>query len=118
MQRVDDIFRDFVEFKYIDELARLDSLNQKYAKIREIVSKVNVFKGELSDLSVDEQLYLDYKLQQKGVALDLCPNFHIFYSNRNNKFHQVCKAQDGQRAYCRGNLEKCVNGKCVYIANQ
>lgn len=91
----------------------MDSFEQKYVRIKEIVSNVNVFKGELSDLSLDEQLYLDYKLQQKGIALGLCPAFYIFYSNKNNKFHHVCTAREGQRVYCLGNSKKCVNKKCV-----
>ena len=77
-------------------------------KIREVVSKVNVFKAEIQDLTSDEQSYLDYKIQQKGVNLGLCPYFYIFFSNKNMKFHHVCK-KDDSRAFCKGNCEKCNN---------
>jgi len=55
---------------------------------------------------LEEQLYLDCKIQQKGIDLGLCPLFYIFFSNRNMKFHHVCK-KDDTRAFCGGNCKKC-----------
>lgn len=116
MHLVDEIFRDFKDFGYFDDLRKLESRSEKFEKIREIVSKVNVFKAEIHDLTLDEQLYLDCKLQQKGVDLGLCNFFYIFFSNKNMKFHHVCK-KDDTRAFCKGNCEVChkntINEKCI-----
>jgi len=106
MHLVDEIFRDFKEYGYIEDLKKIDSKLERFEKIREIVSKVNVFKAEIQDLTIDEQLYLDCQIQQKGIDLGLCPLFYIFFSNKNMKFHHVCK-KDDTRAFCKGDCEKC-----------
>ena len=106
MNLVDEIFRDFKEFGYLEDLKQMDSKTEQYAKIKEIVSKVNVFKAEIQDLSLDEQLYLDYRIQQEGIDLGLCPEFYIFFSNKNTKFHHVCRKHD-TRALCKGKLAPC-----------
>lgn len=106
MHLVDEIFRDFKEFGYLEDLKKMNSRSEVFEKIREIVSKVNVFKAEIQDLTLEEQLYLDCKIQQKGIDLGLCTSFYIFFSNKNMKFHHVCK-KDDTRAYCNGSCEKC-----------
>ncbi|MBU2634678.1 MAG: hypothetical protein KJ674_05575 [Nanoarchaeota archaeon] len=108
MNIVDEIFRDFKEFGYLEDLKKMDSKSEIFEKIREIVSKVNVFKAEIQDLTIDEQLYLDYKLQQEGINLELCSLFYIFFSNKNIRFHYICK-KDNTRAFCKGNCKKCHN---------
>ncbi|MFA4942489.1 MAG: hypothetical protein WC564_02520 [Patescibacteria group bacterium] len=107
MHLVDEIIRDFREKGYIEELAVLPTLEEKFKRLQEITSQVNVFKGEIEDLSLDEQLYLDCKLQERGVDLGLCSNFNIFFSNKNNKFHLCCRRSDNSRTFCRGQKNKC-----------
>ena len=108
MHLIDEIFRDFKELGYIDELKKIESLKEKFDRIAKIVSKVNILKAELIDLTLDEQLYLDYLLQKHGVNLELCSDFYIFFSNKNNKFHHVCKALENKKTACRGNKNKCM----------
>jgi len=108
MHLVDEIFRDFKEFGYIEELKKTKSLKEKFERIEKIVSKVNVLKAEITDLTLDEQLYLDYLLQEKGVDLGLCPDFYVFFSNKHNKFHCVCKSLDRKKTTCCGDEKKCV----------
>jgi hypothetical protein len=85
----------------------LPTIEEKYKRIQQITAQVNVFKGELEDLSWEEQLYLDSKLQERGVLLNLCPYFYIFFSNKNNKFHSCCQKSDNSRTFCRGKKLKC-----------
>jgi hypothetical protein len=108
MHLVDEIFRSFKEYNRLEELKRLESTTERYHRIKEIVSRVNVFKAEIQDLTLDEQLYLDYRIQEKGVDLGLCSNFYIFYSNKHMKFHHICKV-DNSRCFCRGEIIKCKN---------
>jgi hypothetical protein len=103
MNRIDDVLRDFKEFGYIDELKNISSLDDKFKRISEVVSKVNTLKSEMSELTADEQLYLRHGLQKMGVDLELCPFFYIFYSNKYGKFHHYCRRDDEQRqTSCRG----------------
>ena len=106
MHIVDEIFRDFRSCGYLEDLKKLRTIDEKYKKIRQIVSRVNVFKAEIQDLTSEETLYLDCLIQEKGVDMNLCPFFNIFYSNKNQKFHHVCK-KDNSRAYCKGDKNKC-----------
>lgn len=106
MHLVDEIFRDFKSWNNLDKLKEMETIEERFGKIKEIVSKVNIFKGEIEDLSFDEQLYLDYKIQQGGVEIGLCPFFYIFFSNKNMKFHKICK-KDNSRAACEGVCKKC-----------
>ncbi|MFZ4632446.1 MAG: hypothetical protein ACOYL8_04610 [Patescibacteria group bacterium] len=107
MHLVDEIFRDFKEKGYIEELIAKKDLADKFEMIRVITSQVNVFKAELENLSLDEQLYLDFKLQDAGVDLGLCPEFYMFFSNKNNKFHFSCNKNNKCRTGCKGKLENC-----------
>ena len=104
MQLVDEIFKSFKEYHRLDDLKNLHSGAERFEKIREIVAGVNIFKAEIQDLTLDEQLYLSCKIQQNGVDLGL--SFHIFYSNKNAKFHKLCKKAN-TRVYCGGNPGKC-----------
>jgi hypothetical protein len=107
MHLIDEIIRDFKEKGYIQELAVLSSLDEKYKNIEKFTAQVNVLKAELSDLSRDEQLYLDCKLQAAGVDLGLCPDLYIFFSNKNNCFHHCCQRNNKKRTFCRGQINKC-----------
>jgi hypothetical protein len=107
MHLVDEIFRDFKEFGYIEELKKIKSLKEKFDRIEKIVSRVNVLKAEITDLTLDEQLYLDYLLQEKGIDLELCSDFYVFFSNKNNKFHCVCKSLERKKTTCCGDKKKC-----------
>jgi len=109
MHLIDEIFRDFKEFGYIEELKKIESLKERFDRIEKIVSRVNVLKAELADLTFDEQLYLDSLLQKQGVDLGLCPDLYTFFSNKYGKFHHVCKAMDKKRVICGGNKNKCTN---------
>ena len=62
MHLVDEIFRDFKDGGYIEDLNKMETISERFGKIRDIVSKVNVLKAEIQDLTLDEQLYLDYKI--------------------------------------------------------
>ena len=108
MHLIDEIFRDFKELGYIEELKNTESLRDKFDRIEKIVSRVNVLKAELTDLTPEEQLYLDYLLQKNGVDLGLCSDFYIFFSNKYSKFHHVCKALENKRTVCCGNKNKCI----------
>jgi len=108
MHFIDEIFRDFKELGYIEELKKTKSLKERFDRIAKIVSRVNILKAELTDLTLDEQLYLDYLLQKNGVDLELCAEFYIFFSNKNNKFHHVCRALENKKTVCRGNKNKCM----------
>ncbi len=107
MHLVDEIFRDFKEKGYIEELIDKNDIAEKFEMIRVFTSQVNVLKAELESLSLDEQLYLDYKLQAAGVNLDLCPEFYMFFSNKNNKFHFSCNKNNKCRTNCKGKIKDC-----------
>jgi len=107
MHLVDEIIRDFREKGYIEELRDLPTLDERYKRLQKITSQVNIFKRELEDLSLDEQLYLDCQLQERGVPFGLCPEFYIFFSNKNNRFHFCCRGCNNGRTFCRGQKLKC-----------
>jgi len=108
MHLIDEIFRDFKELGCIEELKKLGSVKEKFERIEKIVSKVNVLKAELTDLTLEEQMYLDSLLRRHGVDLGLCPDFYMFFSNKYNKFHHVCKALENKKADCKGDINKCL----------
>jgi hypothetical protein len=106
MQLVDEIFKSLKEYHRLETLKNLNSRAERFEKIQEIVAGVNVFKAEIQDLTLDEQSYLSCKIQQNGVDMGLYPSFLIFYSNKNAKFHKLCK-KDNTCVYCGGNPGKC-----------
>lgn len=71
MHLIDEIFRDFKELGYIEELKKISSLKEKFDRIEKIVSRVNVLKAELTDLTVEGQLYLNclrYEKREKSFS--------------------------------------------------
>ena len=113
MHFVDEIFREIKIVGWLDDIKKT-SFKKRWKKLAEIISKLNIFKAEISDLTSDEQLYLGFKVQEKGIDMGLCPHFYIFFSDKNQKFHHTCKAANKQRVYCRGTDKK----KCIFGENQ
>jgi|GEM_PF-943986 len=103
---IEEIFKDLKKIGWLNEIKKLGSLKDRRIKVDEIIRKANLLKGEITELTLDEQLRLDYLIQQEGVDLDLCPDYYIFFSNKNNKFHHLCH-RDGQRTRCRGSKNIC-----------
>jgi len=113
MHFVDEIFREIKIVGWLEDIKKT-SFTKRWNKLTEIVSKLNIFKTEMSDLTSDEQLYLGFKVQEKGIDMGLCSHFYIFFSNKNQKFHHTCKAVNKQRVYCQGTDKK----KCIFGKNQ
>jgi len=108
MVLVEEIFKNMASSGLFERLNILSTVQERIKLISDIMVTVNISKEYLSFYSADEQLYLMYLFQQKGVDMGLCPYFHIFYSKRNKKFHYVCK-KTKERAYCRGKIKECGN---------
>jgi len=106
---VDELFSEIKILGFIRDLEKCPS-EDRWFLLSDMVRKLNVFKGEMSALSYDEQLYLGFKIQEKGIDMGLCPNFYMFFSSKNNKFHHTCKARKKERTSCRGKVEKCDKG--------
>ncbi len=118
MHLVDELFREIKALGYLKDLNNYP-LSKRWKKLDEIVKKLNIFKSEMSNLSSDEQLYLAFKIQEKGVNMGLCPHFYIFFSNKYEKFHHTCKALNKQRVYCKGtNKKKCLLKKLDKIKKE
>ena len=86
MVLVEEIFKNMASSGLFERLNILSTVQERIKLISDIMVTVNISKEYLSFYSVDEQLYLMYLFQQKGVDMGLCPYFHIFYSKRNNNF--------------------------------
>ncbi len=111
MHLIQEIFNEIKSLGRIEELKKLPTVGERYQLIDEAVMKANISKTTLSAFSLEEQLYLTYLFQEKGVNLGLCPHFYIFFSRRNQKFHHVCKAvPEKERTYCKGDAKKCDKG--------
>lgn len=107
---MDKLFREMKIRGYLEELKQLPNVFSRIARLDEIPVQINISKERLSFYSPDEQLYLLFKIQEKGIDMGICPHFYIFYSNRNQRFHYYCRApilSEKQRAYCRGLEIKC-----------
>ena len=109
MHLVDELVREIKEVGYLRDIEKC-SLKERWFQLSQIVKKLNIFKAEMTDLSYDEQLYLGFKIQEKGIDMNLCPNFYIFFSNKHGKFHHTCKTKEKERTYCLGKVEKCDKG--------
>ena len=107
MHLVDEIFREIKSVGYLGDIQKYP-LSKRWQELTKIVSKLNIFKAEMSDLAFDEQLYLTFKIQEKGIDMGLCSDFYIFFSNKNEKFHHTCKKLDKQRVSCKGYKRNCV----------
>jgi len=108
---MDEIFREIKSLGRIEELKKMPTIQGRYRLIDEAVMRANISKTPLSAYSLDEQLYITYRFQEKGVEMGLCPYFHIFFSKRNQKFHYVCEATPNkERTYCGGQSKKCDKG--------
>lgn len=108
MHFVDEIFREIKIVGWLEDIKKVP-LKERWKKLAEIVSKLNILKAEMTDFTSDEQLYLSFKVQEKGVDMGLCSYFYIFFSTKNNKFHHICKVRNKQRVYCRGvDKKKCI----------
>lgn len=111
MHLMNEIFREIKSLGRIKELKKVSTIQERYRLIDEAVMRANISKTPLSAFSQDEQLYLTYLFQEKGVEMGLCSYFYIFFSKRNQKFHHVCKATSTkQRSYCKGQVKKCDKG--------
>jgi hypothetical protein len=105
---MDELFREIKTTGYLRDIGKCPE-NERWDKLTEIVSRLNIFKAEMTDLSEDEQLYLAFEVQSGGVDMGLCPDFYIFFSGKNEKFHHACKAMKKERVYCRGrDKSKCI----------
>jgi len=106
-----EIFREIKSLGMIEDLKKLSTIQERYKLIDEAVTRANISKTHFSFYSLDEQLYLIYLIQEKGVEMGLCPHFYIFFSKRNQKFHHICKVtSQKERAYCRGEIQICDKG--------
>jgi hypothetical protein len=107
---MDELFREIKIRGHLEELRQLPDLSSRIARLDEILIKINISKERLSFYSSDEQLYLLFRIQEKGIDMGLCPYFYIFYSKRNRRFHHYCRhptLPEKQRIYCRGLKPRC-----------
>ena len=110
MVLIKEIFKSMANPRLFERLNELPTIQERIKLISDIMVTVNISKEPMSFYSSDEQLYLMYLFQQKGVDTGLCLYFHIFYSKRNKKFHHVCKkTKERGRVYCRGKIGNCKN---------
>jgi len=111
MHLIREIFREIKSLGRLEELKKLPTIQERYYLIDDAVMRANISKTPLSTFSLDEQLYLEYLFQEKGVDLGLCPHFYIFFSKRNQGFHYVCRTtKDKVRTHCKGDTKKCDKG--------
>ena len=107
MHTIDIIFKELKIKGILQEIAKKKSIEEKKQRINEELIQLNVSKEDLSFYEPDEQLYLFYKIQKEGINLGLCPEFYIFFSRRNQKFHYLCeKNTKRKRTSCRGRIQK------------
>ena len=97
MQLVDEIFKSFKEYHSLDDLKKMNSRAERFEKIREIVAGVNVFKAEIQDLTLDEQLYLSCKIQQKRRRPGLMSVFPYFLFQQKLKVSQTVQERQHPR---------------------
>lgn len=105
---MDCIFREIKIRGWLEELSRIQSIKERYKKFNEILINLNISKEPLSFYTLDEQLYLFHKIQKTGVDMGLCLYFYIFFSNRNKRYHYLCKKKEGGKiTFCRGKKDRC-----------
>jgi len=107
---IDELFNEIKIRGHLEELKQLPDPLSRIARLDEILVQMNISKERLSFYSTDEQLYLFFRIQEKGVDMGICPYFYIFYSKRYQRFHHYCRhpaLSKKQRAYCRGLKIKC-----------
>jgi len=109
MHFINGLYKEIKIRGFLEDLQKLDSVESRIKKLNEIVIHINISKDDLSFYTLDEQLYLFYLIQNYGVPMGLCPYYYIFFSNKNQRFHYLCKknSKRGRIVYCRGNLKKC-----------
>ena len=110
MHFIDDVFKEIKDRGHLEELRALPTVQERWKRLEEIMPLLNILKENMSFLSSDEQLYLDCKLQDKGIDMGLCQHYYVFWSTKNQKFHYTCKAANKERTHCGGNAEKCDKG--------
>ena len=110
MHFIDDVFKEIKDRGHLEELRALGTIPERCKWLEEIMPLLNILKENMSFLSSDEQLYLDCKLQEKGINMGLCEHYYVFWSRKNQKFHYTCKAADKGRTRCGGKKEKCDKG--------
>ena len=106
---MDDLFREIKIRGHLGELKQLPN-HLRIHRLNEILIEINISKENLSFYSPDEQLYLLFRIQGKGIDMGICSYFYIFYSKRNQRFHHYCrhsKLIEKQRTFCRGEKTKC-----------
>lgn len=106
MHLIDEMFWEMRRVGHFETLASTP-IESRWKSLQEIVRKLNIFKREMSDLTPDEELYLTFLIQKKGVDMGLNPNFYIFFSRRNGKFHHACLANDKKQTNCGGEKGLC-----------
>lgn len=108
---MDEIFREIKSIGMIEDLKKIPTIQERYRLIEEAVTIANISKTNFSFYSPDEQLYIIYLVQEKGIAMGLCPYFYIFFSKKNQKFHHICKAtSEKKRTRCGGLTQICDKG--------
>jgi len=107
---MDELFWEIKIRGHLEELKQLPNPRSRVARLDEILVQINISKERLSFYSSDEQLYLLFRIQEKGIDMGICPYFYIFYSNKYQRFHYYCrhpKLPEKQRTYCHGLEIKC-----------
>lgn len=110
MTFMDEIFKEIKKRGHLEELKQLTNYRSRIARLDEILIQINISKERLSFYAPDEQLYLLFRIQEKGIDMGVCPYFYIFYSKRNQKFHHYCRhpaLSEKQRPYCKGVKSQC-----------
>jgi hypothetical protein len=67
MHFVDEIFREIKIVGWLEDIKKT-SFTKRWDKLAEIVSKLNIFKAEMSDFTSDEQLYLGRERNRYGAV--------------------------------------------------
>lgn len=108
MSFIKEIFREIKIRGHLEELRDIQSNPERIKRLNEILIQINISKESLSFYTPDEQLYLFSKIQEEGIDMGLCQEFHIFFSNRNQRFHHICRAtKRKERSYCGGEIKRC-----------
>jgi hypothetical protein len=107
MHFVDELVKEIKKKGLMEDMSRESGVAQKVRFLDEILININIFKERMSHLSLDEQLYLSYRISSCGVDMEICPHFYMFFSGKYKKFHHTCLKREKVRTHCKGKKQRC-----------
>jgi len=111
--RIDIVYRDIKSMNRNSSDPFGDDPVENLNKLSEMVPRVNITKGNLSDLDFEVEkgsLYLTYLLQKNdGISFGICPDYKIWVNHAGTR--SMCKgnvfSKRGDSYVCDGCLQKC-----------